>query len=258
MPAPTRERILDHARVVVAMGGRPTVSDFARAAGVSRASFYRSFRSKDALLKALERTPEPAARDRILETARDMVGAHGLAAVSIDELADRAGVSRATVYRLFPGKPALFSALVHAYSPLDPVLEVLDRMQAEPPDRVMPEIARTAYRAIAGEGDRTGLLSSLFFEVANLSADAEEAIRDALLRVVGGLAAYLTAQMQAGRLRRMHPVLALQAFIGPVFFHVTTRRAAGAVLGIDFDGEQAVTELAQLWLRAMAAEEEGR
>ncbi len=56
------------------MGGRPTVTDFATAAGVSRASFYRAFKTRDALIEALNRTPEPGARDRILAAAFRMVG----------------------------------------------------------------------------------------------------------------------------------------------------------------------------------------
>src|SRR6202521_754278 len=95
------------------MGGKPTVADFASAAGVSRASFYRAFRSREALLEALNRAPEPDARERILDAALEMVGAHGLAALSMDDLANHAHVSRATLYRLFAGKSALFAALVH-------------------------------------------------------------------------------------------------------------------------------------------------
>src|SRR5260370_39982674 len=112
---------------------RATVDDFAHAAGISRTSFYRAFGSRAALLEALGLTPTPVARERILRLALEMVGASGLAALSIDELADRADVSRATLYRLFPGKPALVTALVHAYTPLDPVIAVVNQGQAEPP-----------------------------------------------------------------------------------------------------------------------------
>src|SRR5579864_7978657 len=159
MAVATRDRILNRARVVLAMGGRPTVSDFAAAAGVSRASFYRAFKSREALLEALDRPSEPDARERILNAALEMVGAHGLAALSMDDLADRAQVSRATLYRLFPGKSALFTSLIYAYSPLEPVTQVLASLSEAPPEVVMPEIARTVYRTIHGSGEnRVGML----------------------------------------------------------------------------------------------------
>ncbi len=252
----TRRRILTRARTVLDRRPAATVADLAHAAGVSRASFYRAFSSRRALLAALEVAPAPGARDRILEAAVRMVGASGLSALSMEELADTAGVSRATLYRLFPGKPALFTALVRTYSPVEPVLALLETHGGDPPEKVLPEIARAVHRTVhAGGETRAGLLRALFFEVSSLSPDAEEAVRETLLKVIGGMVGYLEAQMQKGRLRRMHPVIALQAFIGPIFFHLITRPAADRLLSMSFDGEQAVVELAELWIRGMAAQE---
>src|SRR5579864_842654 len=157
--AASRERILGGARGLLRREAKATVTQIAHAAGVSRTSFYRVFDSRDALLEALEVAPEPGARDRIIDAAVEMVGAQGLSALAMDELAHRAEVSRATLYRLFPGKSALFTALVFAYSPLEPVIDLLTAMHDQPPAVVMPEIARTVYRTICGHGaDRTGML----------------------------------------------------------------------------------------------------
>jgi AcrR family transcriptional regulator len=248
----TRERILKRARGVLATGEKPTVAQFAGAAGVSRTSFYRAFESRGALLEALAVQPEPAATERILEAAFVMVGAHGLAALSMDDLATRAGVSRATLYRLFPGKPALFTSLIRTYSPLEPVSRLVAAMKDEPPEVVMPEVARTVYRTVYGSGEtRLGMLRAVFFEVSSLTADAEESAREAMRTIMGSLGAYVMAQMTSGRLRPMSPLLALQLFIGPIIFHVLTRPVVVRMLGIDIDGEQAVTELAESWLRSM-------
>jgi hypothetical protein len=63
--------------------------------------------------------------------------------------------------------------------------------------------------------------------------------------------------MGAGRLRTMSPLLALQSFIGPIFFHLLTRPVAERAMGLDIGGEQAVTLLAESWLRAMRPDEVG-
>jgi AcrR family transcriptional regulator len=228
------------------------VADFAREAGVSRASFYRHFKSREKLLEALEVSPEPGARERVLLAAVELVGSGGLAALSMDELADRAGASRATVYRLFPGKAALLTALIESYSPLEPVSRMLAARHEDPPSVLMPELARTAFRAVA---DRVGLMRALLFEVSGLSPETDEVASQSIGRVVGLLVMYITAQEAAGRLRPMHPLLALQSFIGPVLFHIVTRPLAERVLHLDVDGEAAVTELAQTWLRAMTPTE---
>jgi AcrR family transcriptional regulator len=231
------------------------VAELAGAAGVSRASFYRAFESREALLEALDLEPKPGASQRVLEAALKLVGAHGLTNLSMDDLATEAGVSRATLYRLFPGKAALFTSLLHEYSPLDPVSQLLETRRAEPPEVLMPEIAVTVYRVFYGAGEsRLGILRALFFEISTLAPETADAAQDLIRALVGAVAVYVMEHMQAGRLRQMHPVLALQSFVGPIFFHLMTRPMAERVLGFDIEGERAVTTLAENWLRAMAPE----
>ena len=230
----------------------------ATAAGVSKAAFYREFPSRTALLDELRLEPEPDSRERILRAALELIGAGGLAALSMDELATRAGVSRATLYRLFPGKPALFVEVVRAFSPLEAVTATLTELQDEPPEVVMPELSRTIYRVIAGPGSPgLGLLRAVFIEVSSFSAEAEAAAREIATTVLATAGMYVMSQMAAGRLRTMPPIVALQAFIGPIFFHLLTRPLAERVMGLEIDGEQAMTLLAESWLRAMAPDENG-
>ncbi len=231
------------------------MEEIAAAAGVSKAAFYREFPSRTALLDELQLEPEPGARERILRAALELVGVGGLAALSMDELALRAEVSRATLYRLFPGKPALFVGVVRQFSPLEPVTEAMARLRGEPPEVVMPELARVTFRVIAGPGaPGLGLLRAVFVEVSSFSPEAEAASREIATAVLGSVGMYVASQMAEGHLREMHPMLALQSFVGPIFFHLLTRPLAERVLGIEMDGEQAVTLLAESWLRAMKPE----
>src|SRR5438094_104122 len=74
---PPRERIMREATRVLARGGQPSVAEIARAAGVSRTTFYRAFASRAGLLQALELEPEPGARQRVLDVARIRAGVSG-------------------------------------------------------------------------------------------------------------------------------------------------------------------------------------
>jgi AcrR family transcriptional regulator len=67
---------------------------------------------------------EPA-RQAILAAATELMLARGLSAVSMDAIADRAGVSKATIYRWWPTKETLA---------LDALYEQLTELSAEPPD----------------------------------------------------------------------------------------------------------------------------
>jgi AcrR family transcriptional regulator len=111
---------------------------------------FRLFGSRQALLREAGCTPAPTAGELILEAAPALVGRRGLAELSMDELADAAGVSRATLYRLFPGKPALFSELIRAYSPWETVAELIDTMPDGRPEEVVPAVGRAMAEATEG------------------------------------------------------------------------------------------------------------
>jgi len=248
----TRARILSAARRLSRTGARPTLGEVAHAAGVSRATVHRVVGSRAELLSAIAADPDPATRDRILDVALEMVGGLGLTALSMDELAARAGTSRANLYRLFPGKAVLFRELVAAYSPLRPVMQVLEEMGDQPPQVVMPELARRAAGHLDGH---IGLVRALFLELTGSEPAAEAGRQLALGEGFGAVAGYLLRQMQAGRLRAMHPALAVQMFVGPVMVHLLTRPALARLLGAAPPLEESVTQLAEGWLRAMSPEE---
>ncbi len=243
-----RERILRAARKRFRQGDRPSVEAIAAAAGVSRATFYRAVGSRQALLRELDLEPDATARTRILEAALERISLDGLARLSMDAVAERASVSRATLYRLFPGKPALFRELLRVYSPLEPVAELVARMRDRPPEDVMPAIARTVFPVIAA---RIGVFRTFFFEMVAMEPDTDEVARFLFSQLAATMVPYLTAQMRAGRLRRMHPVLALQAFVGPIFLHLFTRALLHRVIALDVPAEEAIDELVRNWLRGM-------
>jgi AcrR family transcriptional regulator len=243
------QAIIDAARGLLVRDPSAPMSAITEAAGVSRATFYRHFRSRGELLAALEIEPDPDSRERILTAAVELIGRDGLRGMSIDELAAAAGVSRASVYRLFPGKAALFDALLAEHSPFDALLEVFREHADRPPSELLPLLARSLATAGA---PRIGLLRSLFFEVSSLSPDALTGADPRIRQVVGAMSGYLGTQMQAGRLRRMHPLLAAQLLLGPIVFHLVSRAEIDRLGLLDLSIEQAVDEFSAAALRALA------
>jgi AcrR family transcriptional regulator len=234
-----------------------SMDELATRAGVSRATLYRLFGSQQQLLHELGLQPPPTVRSRILDTALELVGHHGLAELSMDELAATAGVSRATLYRLVPGKEALFAELVRRFSPFEPIAAVLEAAGDRPPAEVIPAIAQTMAAAMDGH---IGLLLQLLFEVSRSDPDRRggaDANQDAAqaMRTLPLVAGYLDQQMATGRLRRMDPVLAMQALAGPIVMHLLMQASAqsqsDAGHGVALPLEGVVDELVGGWLRAM-------
>src|SRR5258706_2659495 len=237
------------ARAVLAHDAGAPVARIAEEAGVSRATFYRHFRSRASLLESVELEPRPDARARILAAAKDMLIGTSLAELSMDELAKAAGVSRGTLYRIVPGKGALVQELIETYSPFEAIRAIVAEHRDDPPEVVFPLIGR-AIVGVAGE--RLGLMRAIFHEVTAGGPSVAE-MGPLFEQTLGLLANYITGQMAAGRIRPMHPILALQAFVGPIFFHLMTRPFIEGLVPLPMDLEAAVDELVATGLEGLTA-----
>lgn len=244
-----RRQVMVAARQVLAMDPGAPIARITVCAGISRATFYRHFGSRRALLGSVSHEPRPDARSRIMAAAQDMLIRSSLAGLSMDDLARAADVSRGTLYRTFPGKAALLQGLIETYSPFEAVRSIVIEHRMDPPSVVLPLVAR-AVVGVAGE--RLGLLRAVFLEVTSGSETAISGIRPVFTATLAVLAEYMATQMAAGRLRQMHPLIALQAFIGPIFFHLLTRPAMERMADLPMSVEQAVDQLVSATLAGLS------
>src|SRR5690349_25117798 len=61
------------------------------------------------------RLPRSARRMQLLQAAQDVFVAQGFHAAAMDDIADRAGVSKPVLYQHFPGKRELYLALLEQH-----------------------------------------------------------------------------------------------------------------------------------------------
>ena len=244
----SREGVLERIKLAFGEAGAPSMDDMAAVAGVSRAALYGLFGSRAALLEALGTDVGPSIGDRILATAGEVVAERGFGGLSLDEVACRSGVSRATVYRLYPGKAALFKEVAQAYLPIDEALQMMDSMADRPPNEVMGTLARNLAKA--GEVP-IGVMRAVLFEVSG-GTEGNEEFLDQVYLDVQVIIGYLERQMAAGRFRTVDPVLAMQAFFAPVMFHAVSRPQLERYGMLNLSLDEAVQALTDGWLRAMA------
>src|SRR5918999_6529655 len=90
------------------------------------------------------RLPRSARRVQLLQAAQDVFVAQGFHAAAMDDIADRAGVSKPVLYQHFPGKRDLYLALLEEH-----VSELADRvgeaMAATDDNRARVDAAVGAY-----------------------------------------------------------------------------------------------------------------
>src|SRR4249920_895687 len=139
------------------------------------------------------RPKDPEKRAAILEAAMALFPARGYDGVSMDAIAQQAGVSKLTVYSHFADKEALFSAAVsecceqqlphQVFEPSleQPVREALTAIAHGFMDLIMDERAVTLHRIMVGQAGQIGRLTELFFDAGprRTLLDMEKFLRQA-------------------------------------------------------------------------------
>jgi AcrR family transcriptional regulator len=90
------------------------------------------------------RLPRTARRAQLLEAAQDVFAKNGYHAAAMDEIAERAGVSKPVLYQHFPGKLELYMALLEMH--VDELIErVTDAMESTTDNKARVRNAVSAY-----------------------------------------------------------------------------------------------------------------
>ncbi len=122
------------------------------------------------------RLPRSARRQQLLEAAQEVFVAQGYHAAAMDDIAERAGVSKPVLYQHFPGKRELYLALLDVHC--DALVgAVQDAMRSTTDNKVRVQAAMRAYFDFV---DGNGAAYRLVFE-SDLRNDP--AVRDRAERV---------------------------------------------------------------------------
>ncbi len=99
------------------------------------------------------RLPRPARRKQLLGAAQEVFVAQGYHAAAMDDIAERAGVSKPVLYQHFPGKLELYLALLDQHAE-DLVGKVRVALASTTDNRARVEASVAAYfDFVAGDGE---------------------------------------------------------------------------------------------------------
>ena len=88
------------------------LGEIARKKGIPASRFYPSLLEKILTEEAAPLLSKPKAKERILEAALEVFSHKGFHPATMDEISDKAGVGKGTLYRYFETKEKLFAELV--------------------------------------------------------------------------------------------------------------------------------------------------
>ena len=136
------------------------------------------------------RLPRSARRKQLLAAAQEVFVAQGYHAAAMDDIAERAGVSKPVLYQHFPGKLDLYLALLDTHSD-SIVAKVRDAMAASTDNRQRVAGAITAYF------DFVDHESEAFRLVFESDLRNEPAVRERVEKVERGCAEAITETIMA-------------------------------------------------------------
>ncbi|MCA1668871.1 MAG: TetR/AcrR family transcriptional regulator [Thermomicrobia bacterium] len=200
-----RTTALERIRPLIEERGYDAVSvdAMAAAAGVSKATLYRIFPSKEAIRQALlaagvapERLDARDGREALLDAAMAVFAAQGYAGATVDAITQAAGMSKAGFYWHFESKEAIFAAVIARYAPFATVERIIST--GDDPHAVLTDTLTAITTAIMPRFTlfRTIMLEA--FQNPTMGAAVARHVLGVGLPMVGG---YLTRQITAGRLR---------------------------------------------------------
>lgn len=213
------QRILDVTRQLLETNPEApfTMDQLAEESGISRATIYRRFGSRTALLHTIasedglniDELDAPNIRERILNATRMALANAGSVKFTIEQVAVEAGVGVATVYRHFGNKENLLHALSEQIHPRRAALQLLEQGVGD----LKSDLLLFAGNALHFMYEHRDMALIYFSGDAKIQ-DIFKTLRGAQNRTIDTLSRYLEMQMQVGDLPTQNAFELATAFVG--------------------------------------------
>ncbi|MFT3809764.1 MAG: TetR/AcrR family transcriptional regulator [Micropepsaceae bacterium] len=165
--------------------------------------------------------------DEILDAALDVFIEAGFDAARMDDIAAKAGISKAGVYLYFDSKEALLRALIsREIAPIAAALAALAEGGADDPVGTIRMLGTLAASRLANP--RIFAVPRLMISISNRFPDIAVHYRTEVVeRAKGALEMLIAAGIARGIFRRIDPEAAVRAVVGPLMFAALWRHALG-------------------------------
>lgn len=190
----------------------------------------------------------------IIAAALKLFSERGFAATRLEDVAEAAGVSKATIYLYFDSKEDLFKALIREVA--TPRLDAIEAF-VESFDGRAVDLMRGLYeraRAIAASADLRAVIKLVLSEAGNFP-DVAVFYRDGMvLRGLRNIARIIERGIASGEFRACDPVATAQSVILPIIMNALAREVFGETP--ELDPQRFLPSHFDFVLRGLAADKE--
>jgi TetR/AcrR family transcriptional regulator len=164
-----------------------------------------------------KRLTAPERRQQIANIAATLFARRGFDGVTTREIARRARVSEAILFRHFPTKEALYTEIIDQKIRMRPEDVDLAAAEAEEDAEVFRGVARMMIEEV--EQDDTFLRLMLYSALEDHRL-ASVFLKSRTSLLFDHLSAYIARRMRDGAFKAMKPQIAVRAFVGMVFHFI--------------------------------------
>ena len=193
------------------------------------------------------------ARDRrlqIMEAAKELFARQGFEGTTTRQIAERARVNEAIIFRHFPTKEELYWAIIDRESELagwQPALR--QQLGSGASDReVFADIAEDILLRRAKDNSLSRLL--LFSALEN-QRRSQRFFQTHVVAYYELIAEYIRKRIEEGAFRAVNPLLAARGFVGMIVYHSLIQEIYGGKRYQDFGVKEVSETLTDIWLGGM-------
>ena len=188
-------------------------------------------------------------RNRILDASLKIFSQKGFLGATTKEIAMRAQVGEATLFRLFISKERLFEEVLHSYTFLNTLKELLPDLIHMDYQKALQTVARKLLEDLT---KRKALFRILHAEAFHYSPRVKSRYFSFIRDISHTFASYLLDCQEKGLLRDFNPQIAAEAFLG-MFISFFTRECLLSPPEVrDRDREEFVLEFVDIFARGTA------
>src|SRR5215471_14313454 len=189
-------------------------------------------------------------RRQILRTASGLFARRGYRGTTTREIAERAGINEALLFRHFPSKEKLYWTIIEeqcgARGRRHKIKGIVETGGSD--YEIFTAIAREFLTRTARDTELTRLLWFTALESHTLS---RRFFRTYVAVYYEALADYIRRRANEGAFRNLDPLLSARGFLGMVVYHFLVQELFGGEKYRSFDTEEVAATLAGIWLAGM-------
>lgn len=195
------------------------------------------------------RVPAEGRRQQIIDVATTLFARQGFNGTTTRQIAQRASVNEAIIFRHFPTKEDLYWAVIETQCTVRASRAVLEARLTADTDPVETLIS-VAEDILRRDTTLTRLLQFTALEKHELS---DRFYRTHVARYFELLADFVRRNIERGMFRQVNPLLAARSFIGMLFHHFLVQELYGGKKHQQFDNSEVARTLVDIWLHGVQA-----